>query len=119
MCESCMNLWAQVSINQPQAIVSLDEEPVTVHPRELEIKCPMCRTTSTAVPDPDREALLRGHYPQTYRLREIEERAALEDDFADTVETLTLYIGNTHQLVKHDEDDDDESPNKHNWKFFV
>lgn len=119
MCESCMNLWAEISINQQLAIVSLNEHSMTVHPSELEIKCPMCRTTSTATADPNREVWLRGQYPQTYHLRGVEERAAIENDFADSVDTLTMFIGNTHQLVKQDEDDDDESPNKHNWKFFV
>jgi hypothetical protein len=118
MCESCMNLWAEISINQQIAIVSLDEQQMTLHPSELEIKCPMCRTSSTAASDSDREALLRSQYPQTYLLREAEEQMAAEGEFTD-VESLTLYIGNTHQPVKHDDDDGNESPNKHDWKFFV
>jgi hypothetical protein len=118
MCESCMKLWAEISINQQIAIVSLDEQQMTLHPSDLEIKCPMCRTSSIAAPDSDREALLRSQYPQTYILRQAEEQTAVEGDFAD-VESLTLYIGNTHQVVKHDDDDGNESPNKHDWKFFV
>ena len=118
MCESCMNLWAEISINQQMAIVGLDDQPMTLHPSELEIKCPMCRTPSTATLDQNREASLRASYPQTYKAREIEEQAAAEDAFADSVETLTLYIGNTHQLVKPDSGDS-HSHNKHNWKFFV
>jgi hypothetical protein len=118
MCESCMNLWAEISINQQIAIVSLDEHHMTLHPSELEIKCPMCRTSSTAAADADREALLRSQYPQTYALRGAEEQTAVEGDLTD-VESLTLYVGNTHQLVKHDDDDGNEYPNKHDWKFFV
>jgi RING-type zinc-finger len=116
LCESCLNLWAEISINQQMAIVGLDDQPITLHPSELEIKCPMCRTPSTATLDRSREAVLRARYPQTYLMREVEERTAAEDDFADSVETLTLYIGNTHQLIKPDSGG---SPNKHNWKFFV
>jgi hypothetical protein len=111
-----MNLWAEISINQQMAVVGLDDEPMTLHPSELEIKCPMCRTPSTTNLDQNRETSLRARYPRTYPQREAEEQAAAEDDFADAVETLTLYIGNTHQLVKADSED---SPNKHNWKFFV
>lgn len=116
MCESCMNLWAEISINQEMAVVGLEDEPITLHPSQMEIKCPMCRTLSTGVLDQDREALLRATYPQTYALREKEEQTRTEDDFADSVETLTLYIGNTHQLVKQDSE---QSRNKHGWTFFV
>ena len=116
MCESCMNLWAEISINQQMTIVGLDDLAMTFHPSQLEVKCPMCRTPSTATLDETREASLRISYPQTYLTREIEERTAADDDFAGSVETLTLYIGNTHQLIRTD---NDESPNKHNWKFFV
>ena len=111
-----MNLWAEISINQQMTIVGLDDQAMTFHPSQLEIKCPMCRTPSTATFDEDREASLRGRYPQVYQARGVEEQAAASEDFADSVETLTLYIGNTHSLVKPDSDD---SPNKHNWKFFV
>ena len=116
MCEPCMTLWAEISINQQMTIVGLEDEAMTFHPSQLEVKCPMCRTSSTAALDEIRETSLRSRYPQTYLSREVEERTASEDDFADSVETLTLYIGNTHHLTKPDADD---SPNKHNWKFFV
>ncbi len=116
MCKSCMNLWAEISINQQMTIVGLDDQTMTFHPSQLEIKCPMCRTPSTATLNGTREASLRISYPQTYLTREVEERTAAEDDFVDSVETLTLYIGNTHQLIRLD---NDESQNKHNWKFFV
>jgi len=80
----------------------------------------MCRTPTTASLNQDREHDLRARYPLTYQIRETEEHEDEEDvggrAVPSSVETLTLYIGNTHQLVRP------ESPgshNKHNWKFFV
>ena len=116
MCESCMTLWAEISINQQMTVVGLDDQAMTLHPTDIEIRCPMCRTPSTSASDERREALLRAQYPQSYALRGVEEAKAGEDDFADSVETWTMYIGNTHQLIKADSQD---SQNKHSWNFFV
>ena len=116
MCESCMTLWAEISINQQMTVVGLDDQAMTLHPSELEVRCPMCRTLGTATSDQRREALLGAQYPLTYAQRGVEEARVAEDDFVDSVETLTLYIGNTHQLIRPDSQ---ESQNKHSWKFFV
>lgn len=116
MCGPCMEVWADISITRQMHIVGLDDAPITLLPSEMESRCPMCRTLTTASPDRTRENHLRRRYPHTYRQRELEERTACEEDSADAIETLTLYIGNTHRLIKPDPED---SKNTHNWKFFV
>lgn len=105
-----------MSITRQMEIVDLDDAPMTLLPSEMESSCPMCRTVTIATSDRARLEALRQQYPQAYRAREVEERTAREDDAADTVETLTLYIGNTHQAIKSDSEG---SKNTHNWKFFV
>lgn len=115
LCATCMAIWAEV-ISRQMEIVGLDDAPMTLLPSEMESGCPMCRTLTTAGPDRRREGALRRKYPRSYRDREREERTAIEDDPTESVETLTLYIGNTHKLVKSDGSD---SRNNHNWSFFV
>jgi Zn-finger nucleic acid-binding protein len=112
-CEACLNLWAEISISQQMNIVGLDDEEITLHPSQLEISCPMCRTVSAGTRDAEREEALRSSYPQTYQKREDEEQAAADDDAAESVETLTVYIGNTHQRIKWGQ------ANRHSWMFFI
>ena len=116
MCAACMLMWADISIARQMQIVGLDDAPMTLLPSEMESRCPMCRTLTTASPDRAREAALRRRYAQPYRQREREERTVPNEDFTEAVETLTLYIGNTHHLIKPDSAG---SKNTHNWKFFV
>ncbi len=111
-----MAMWADVSITQQMRIVGLEDEPMTLLPNDIEVRCPMCRTPTTASVDAHKALGLRHKYPKTYRSRQRDEQTAAEDDFADSVETLTMYIGNTHALVRADADD---PTNKHNWGFFV
>jgi Zn-finger nucleic acid-binding protein len=113
MCEECLNLWTEISITQQMTIVGLDDDEVTLHPSQLEISCPMCRTVSTGTRDLEREEALQASYPQTYQKREAEEQAAAEDDDAESVETLTVYVGNKHQRIKWGE------ANRHSWTFFI
>jgi hypothetical protein len=114
LCAACMEMWADISITRQMQIVGLDDTPMTIFPSEMESRCPMCRTLTTASPDRARERALRRRYPEAYRQREIEEQTASDED--EAVETLTLYIGNTHHLIKPDSE---ETKNTHNWKFFV
>lgn len=116
LCAACMEMWADISITRQMQIVGLDDTPMAIFPSEMESRCPMCRQLSTASPDRERERDLRRRYPQAYRQREIEEQTASDDDFVEAVETLTLYIGNTHHQLRADAQ---ESKNTHNWKFFV
>jgi hypothetical protein len=80
------------------------------------VRCPMCRTPTTASTDAHKALDLKKRYPRTYNTRQQDEQAAADDDLAESIETLTLYIGNTHSLVRPDTPD---STNKHNWGFFV
>ena len=116
LCESCMAHWADVSITTQVTTVSLEEVPLLLLPDDIETKCPMCRTSTTASLDGIRAAELQSRYPDTYKVREEEERTLSQDASGASVETLTLYIGNTHQLLRTE---DPESQNKHEWKFFV
>lgn len=117
LCESCMAHWADVSISSQMTTVGLDDEPdLVLLPNDLETNCPMCRTSTTATLNANRDAALRRQYPRAYEVRKAEELATDEDESAASIETLTLYIGNTHRLI---EPEDPGSGNKHEWKFFV
>jgi hypothetical protein len=115
MCASCMEQWADISVSRQMAIVGLDDTPVTLLPSQMESRCPMCRTLTTASDDEPRARELRRRYPRGYAEREREETLNLEEDSAD-IETLTLYIGNHHSIVRSDPRD---AKNIHNWQFFV
>jgi hypothetical protein len=116
LCESCMAHWADVSITSQMTTVGLDDEPLELLPNDVETSCPMCRTPTTASLNKDRARKLEARYPETYKVREAEERSGNEDESGASVEALTLYIGNTHRLVRVE---DPESHNKHDWKIFV
>ena len=96
--------------------VGLDDETMILLPNEIETRCPMCRTPTTATLNGSREAELKEKYPRVYRAREIEARSEDEAEGAASVETLTIYIGNSHSLIRLE---DSESHIKHEWKFFV
>lgn len=115
LCESCMAHWADVSITSQMTTVGLDDRAVVLLPNEIETRCPMCRTPTTASLDTGREMALRQSYPVLYQSREAESRTVREDDFGSSIETLTVYIGNEHSLIRTE----GESNNKHHWKFFV
>ena len=115
LCESCMAQWADVSITSQMTTVGLDDEAAVLLPHEIETRCPMCRIFTNSVLDPVVERALQGRYPSSYQAREVESKAADEDDFGSTIETLTVYIGNEHTEIRADEG----SNNKHQWKFFI
>lgn len=113
LCESCMAHWADVSITSQMTIVGLEDEAAILLPNEIETRCPMCRSSTTASFDGSRASKLLSLYPKTYRDRETEGKNVEE---SEAVETLTLYIGNTHNRIRNE---DMESRNKHEWKFFI
>lgn len=115
LCESCMAHWADVSITTQMTTVGLDDRAVLLLPNEIETKCPMCRTLTTAKFDSVRESNLATRYPLTYEERKIEHRTAEDDDSTSRIETLTVYIGNEHSMVRTEDDDN----NKHQWNFFI
>lgn len=116
LCKSCMATWADVSISMPNmTIVSVDEEAVDFDAATgLEAKCPMCRTLTTATQNPERRRNLRQRYPKAYWEREAEEAA--DEESNESVQTITVYIGNRHELVTPASED---SNNQHQWTFLV
>lgn len=118
LCESCMAHWADVSISTQMTTVGLDDVPLLLLPNDVETRCPMCRTPTTASLDPRLETNLQDHYPRTYEERRVEHQSGPEDDLtAAAVETLTVYIGNEHSMIRTAADS--QSNNKHQWNFFI
>jgi hypothetical protein len=115
MCEVCMAQWADVSITSQMTMVGLEDHAPVLLPHEIETRCPMCRTHTNSALDTSRAEILQRKYPSIYRAREAEAMVAADDEFASTIETLTVYIGNEHSEVRPEAD----SNNKHQWKFFV
>jgi YEATS family len=118
LCRSCMVHWADVSISVAMTTVGINETwtPPSPSANQIEVRCPMCRTQTTARFDPEIEAKLIRKYPKTYWAREAEERAEKQDTAGAVIETLTLCIGNSHHLVRVE---NPESQLKHQWTFFV
>ncbi|KAI6879751.1 hypothetical protein KC360_g7738 [Hortaea werneckii] len=114
MCESCMAHWADVSVTSQMKIVDVDEEPSEFNPVSgVEAKCPMCRTATSASLDEARSERLRARYPEMWEERKVEEEGD-SSRFAAEIQTITVYIGNRHAVVR-----DAEDANVHEWTFFV
>jgi hypothetical protein len=116
LCESCMAHWADVSVTMQMTTVGLDDEPMVLLPNDIETRCPMCRTSTTASLNESRELELQTQYPETYKTRELEDREENEDESGASIETLTVYIGNTHRETRVE---DPDSHKWHEWNFFV
>ncbi|KAK8074175.1 hypothetical protein PG994_005074 [Apiospora phragmitis] len=123
LCKFCMATWASVSLAQPMVPVDVDEEPVEFDPvADLQARCPMCRTLTTALPSPARQDELRAKYPNTYANRETEvlsesRGGGVED--GKSVQTITVYIGNRHQDVVAPGAGGPLLGDMHDWTFFV
>jgi YEATS family/zinc finger of C3HC4-type, RING len=116
LCESCMAHWAEVSVTERFQIVPLNDENTPAAHDQIEVKCPMCRTITTSLPNVDREDALRTRYPLTYQARREEEDA--DGDLAEEVFTMAVYVGNTHQY-KPSGHETSKQGNTHEWTFFV
>jgi len=115
LCKSCMAQWANCSVSAPMTIVRVDEQARDFDAvTGLEARCPMCRTQTSASLDTERSTNLRSKYSKTYTDRENEE--AEGEDLRDSIQTITVYIGNHHELVQPR---DEGSANMHQWTFFV
>jgi hypothetical protein len=116
LCESCMMHWADASVTSQMTIVSLEDDPNTNSEDALSANCPMCRTPTTATLNTKLHRTLRSKYPRLYPVREAEEQPTSTDA---SIETLGLYIGNTHRIRPRNPDEDYETSNIHEWTFFV
>lgn len=117
LCKFCMAQWASVSLAAPMTIADVDEEPVEFDAvSELEARCPMCRTMTTAASNPILARELKVKYPVTYAEREHEVEAEGQGLGGESIHTMTVYIGNRHKRIAPEAD----SPhNEHEWTFFV
>ena len=109
-----MAIWADVSVNTQMQIVDVDEQPAPFNAVSgLQARCPMCRTHTSASINRQRVDDLKQKYPTTYAERQTEEEANKTSGEGGEIQTLTLSIGNRHQLVQS------ETDNTHQWTFFV
>jgi hypothetical protein len=119
LCRFCMATWASTSLAAPMTIVDVDSEPTPFDAvSDLEARCPMCRTLTSALPDAQRDEVLRSKYPKSWNQRHRE--AAVENNTESSgsiLQTITVHIGNRHTLVPSREDGLAE--NQHEWTFFV
>ena len=117
LCESCMAHWADVSVSSQMTIVNVNEQATDFDAvSELEARCPMCRTQTNASLNNALIASLKDKYPTAYAERENEEnRPNGQQNGGKEIQTLTLYIGNSHKLTEPSPG----SSNMHDWTFFV
>ena len=119
-CEACMARWADFSISPEMILLPItpsDSEPAESSSLADEVKCPMCRACTSATLDADKDGLLRVRYPRAYQERQddAERNAIARPEGEESIETVTLYVGNTHKLRTSREG----TPNAHQWSFFV
>lgn len=112
MCHSCYTQWADTapmqSGNNDDSNGGFEEVGL-----ETEVTCSMCRTITTARPDPETKEMLMGKYPVLYDKRAREE-AELKS--GEGLEKFTVLVGNMHRLVERE---GEVGGNKHDWTFFV
>jgi hypothetical protein len=117
LCSTCFSHWADVSMTSQMTILPPSSSATIFDGEDTEARCPMCRTPTSATPNPTLSTQLQQNYPHTYPKRAEEEETCNNDLSAETIETLTLCIGNTHKLIASPTPD--ELSNMHLWKFFV
>lgn len=115
-----MAQWADASTTNNIQPTSLDVNLTDFDPNydltyNLEAKCPMCRTQTSASPDNSLARQLKFRYPTTYAQRQADEeldRGVRTGQ--DGVEGVMILIGNKHRRIRGDEDG---CP--HEWTFFI
>jgi hypothetical protein len=118
LCRFCMATWASTSLAAPMTVVDVDSEPVPFDAvSDLEARCPMCRTMTSALPDAQRDETLRSKYPHTWTQRQREAAAENHTELSGSIQTITVHIGNRHTLVPSRANGLAE--NQHEWTFFV
>ena len=120
LCKTCMAIWAQTSLEAPMVRVDVAEEPAEFDPvSDLEARCPMCRTMTSATEDGPRSQQLRVRYPKTWAERLAEDENPWGSEMAEAIQTITVYIGNRHRLVRPSVEEGHLPQNQHEWTFFV
>ncbi|KAK6512208.1 hypothetical protein TWF481_001099 [Arthrobotrys musiformis] len=113
LCELCMTEWADVSVTSQMTVVPLAERPEDFVAANIQAKCPMCRTMTSAKRSSEVEERVRRKYPGVYERRE--EEAVRDEAMKEvSVETLTVYIGNT--VIPPGGEDE---RGLFDWEFFV
>ena len=114
-----MATWASTTLAVPMTIVDVDEEPVPFDAiSDVQARCPMCRTLTSAAPDQARKIALSTKYPRATAEREAEAKAdGHGKSGGERIQTMTVYIGNRHKQVPPEDGGLEE--NQHEWTFFV
>jgi len=114
----CMTQWADVSVSAQMTLIHLDERPIveTVSTNNVETKCPMYRTQTVANVSQQLERESERAVSQIVRNARRRKDPVQRCQAGDSVEILTIHIGNEHRLIRTDES---LSNNRHDWKFFV
>lgn len=119
-CEPCFSHWADVSLHVDTIPLRHDiNEEIILTPADIEAKCPMCRTSTTASLDDSKATELNERYPATYASRSQEASIEQEDEDGNFIETLSIYIGNEHRRHRREPDDDPNAQSWHDWRFFL
>lgn len=118
LCKFCMATWASTSLALPMTIVDVDEETEEFDPvADLEARCPMCRTLTSALPDSRRDQALKSKYPQIWRQRQREAADENIEGSGTGIQTITVHIGNRHSQVPSRPGQLEQ--NQHEWDFFL
>ncbi|KAF1976610.1 hypothetical protein BU23DRAFT_455120 [Bimuria novae-zelandiae CBS 107.79] len=120
LCRACMAQWADASTTTPLHPSSLDMNLRDFNSAydpsyNLEARCPMCRTQTTAQADATLARALEAKYPQSYAERTAEAESTVSSRDRDGAEGVVILIGNRHAVIGAAEG----SGNKHDWTFFV
>lgn len=148
LCASCMTQWSQTfstlststptnsttSILSPSAeslapynarslpSSSSAEAQAQAQERDRQTPCPLCRTLTTFSPDDEKDAALREANPELWAKRREEEAEELTRRVVvgrDGVEGFAVLVGNSHRIVRGNENAERTRQNSHYWKFFV
>ncbi|KAF3909379.1 hypothetical protein AA313_de0200885 [Arthrobotrys entomopaga] len=114
LCEPCMAEWADVSVTSQMTPIPLTSpEPSDFNILNIEAKCPMCRTLTSAQRSEEVEERVKLRYPEIYAQRE--EDYTRDESLKDvSIISLVVYVGNTAKAVEGSGDG-----TFYDWEFFV
>lgn len=111
-CNVCLVMWITHSMAQPQHIdasFTIQKENMI---NGLDLKCPLCRAETRALPDSRRRSLLQAKYTVAY------EQFSLETA-ARTVQDVFIQMGNKHKNVPPSISPLSGMTRTHYWVFFL